>query len=93
MSSSPEKGIDPIVWESLRHVVAAEKVESHDRVERLEKAVLAGRLGVAGYDATAAAIQGDYADVLIIDQCTSTMWRCARNWCDSLRTTGSKSRQ
>ncbi len=68
VSSSPGKGIDPIVRESLMHVVAAEQVESHDRVERLEKAVLAGKLGVAGYNATAAALQGDYADVLIIDQ-------------------------
>lgn len=68
MPVNPKSGLDPILLESIQLFVAAENVESHNRVRDLESAVLRGGLGVAGYHASRAALQGGYADVLIVDQ-------------------------
>ena len=68
VTANPRAGISPILLEAMHLFVAAENVESHDRVGELEAAVLSGGLGVAGYDACREALLGGYADVLIVDQ-------------------------
>jgi hypothetical protein len=63
-----EADIDPILLGAVRLFVAAENVESHDHVRRLEDAVLGNGLGAAGAEASHHAIEHGYADMLIIDQ-------------------------
>jgi len=65
---NPRNGLDPILLESVRLVAAEEDRESHDRVRQLESAVLGSGLGVAGFHACVDALEGGYADLLIIDQ-------------------------
>lgn len=68
VTANPNSGIDPILLESIHLAVAAENIESHNHVRKLESAVLSGGLGVAGYAASHAALRDGYADMLIIDQ-------------------------
>lgn len=68
MPTNPGAGIDPILLGAVRLFVAAENIESHDHVRRLENAVLGNGLGVAGAEAAHHAIENGYADMLIIDQ-------------------------
>ena len=68
VNMNPRAGISPILLEAVHLFVAAENVESHDRVSELERAVLSGRMAVAGYDACRDALEQGYADVLIVDQ-------------------------
>ena len=66
--AATNQGVSPILLESLQLIIAAENIESHDRVAELEQSILSNGLGVAGYQASKDAIEGGYADVLVIDQ-------------------------
>lgn len=68
VSLNPKAGISPILAEAIQLFAAAENVESHDHVSKLERAFLSGGLGVIGYEACRDALAGGYADMLIIDQ-------------------------
>lgn len=67
LPTNPRNGIYPIVVEALEVFAANEHIESHDRVEELESAVMSRGLGVAGVSATREALMQGYADMLIID--------------------------
>lgn len=65
---NPKAGIDPIMVEAIQTFAKCENLESHDRVRKLESAVLNKGLGVAGEDSVIQALIHGYADVLVIDQ-------------------------
>lgn len=67
LHTNPKGGIYPIVVEALEAFAANEYLESHDRVEQLESAVMTNGLGVVGIQATTEALMGGYADMMVID--------------------------
>ncbi|MEM8953232.1 MAG: hypothetical protein AAGD22_03685 [Verrucomicrobiota bacterium] len=77
--ANPKGGLDPILAESMQLFAAAENVESHDRVEALQAAVLSGGLGVAGSSASLEALQSGCADLLVVDQD-----HCEEEWREAL---------
>ena len=64
----PGMGTEPIVWDSILHVVAAEHMESLDRVAALEQAILSRGPAVAGYEGCARALEEGNAELLFVDQ-------------------------
>ena len=66
--ANPKNGISATLLEAVHSFSQVENMESLDRVEELEAAVLKGGLGVAGYQATHEALTGGYASMLIIAQ-------------------------
>ena len=66
--TNPKSGISAALLEAIHSFADAENLESLDRVEELEAAVLKGGLGVAGYQAAYDALDGGYASILIIAQ-------------------------
>jgi len=67
LNTNPNSGINPILLEAVQLFVEAENAESHDRVRKLRREMLTGRLGVGGYEESLAAMEGGYADMLLID--------------------------
>ncbi len=53
--------------EAVQLFVEAENAESHDRVRKLRREMMTTGLGVSGYDESLAALEGGYADMLLID--------------------------
>lgn len=66
--SNPREGIAPIVREAVNLFVAAEDIESHQHVERLESAWMRHGLATIGFDACRKALLLGCADLLIVDQ-------------------------
>ena len=64
---NPNSGVNPILLEAVQHFVEAENSESHDRVRKLRRELLTNGLGVSGVEDSQAALEGGYADVLLID--------------------------
>jgi len=67
LNTNPKSGVSPILLEAVEAFVEAENVESHDRARKLRREILSGGLGVSGYEDSLAALQGGYADMLLID--------------------------
>jgi stalled ribosome rescue protein Dom34 len=68
MANNPSNGLGPLLRNCILEFSNAENLESHDRVEILESAVLSNGLGITGFEESKEAILGGYADMLIIDQ-------------------------
>jgi len=66
-NTNPKAGINPIMLEAVQLFVEAENAESHDRVRKLRREMMTTGLGVSGYDESLAALEGGYADMLLID--------------------------
>ncbi|MGI9243777.1 MAG: hypothetical protein ACR2RV_23470 [Verrucomicrobiales bacterium] len=65
-NTNPRAGINPILLEAVQLFVEAENAESHDRVRKLRREMMTTGLGVSGYDESLAALEGGYADMLLI---------------------------
>ena len=67
LNTNPNGGVNPILLEAVEAFVDAENIESHDRVRKLRRAIHTNGLGVHGYDDALAALEGGYADMLLVD--------------------------
>lgn len=67
LNTNPKSGLNPIMLEAVNAFVEAEHRESHDRVRLLRRQLMSSGLAVAGYDDSLAALEGAYADMLLID--------------------------
>ena len=76
LPTNPKCGVSPILLEAVELFVEAENAESHDRVRKLRRAIHTRGLGVSGYAESMKAIQGGYADMLIIDAESLLLHQC-----------------
>jgi hypothetical protein len=67
VNSNPNSGVNPILLEAVQLFVEAENAESHDRVRKLRRELMSTGLAVAGFEESKSALEGGYADLLIID--------------------------
>lgn len=68
VASNPGDGLSPILREAIHCFVAAENVESHHRVDELQAALYTDGLAAIGYHDCRQALEGAYADLLLVDQ-------------------------
>jgi protein required for attachment to host cells len=67
LATNPNSGVNPILLEAVQAFVDAENAESHDEVRKLRRGIHTGGLGVSGFAESLAALEGGYADMLLID--------------------------
>lgn len=67
LATNPKSGVNSILLEAVQLFIEAENAESHDHVRKLRREIHTSGLGVSGYEESLAALEGGYADMLLID--------------------------